>query len=411
MDRVNSEGSRAPDNKKARHLGLDALRILAMAMIITLHYLDKGGVLPKLPIALGELGPDGGAALFGSDLFGTGLSGSGLIAWLIEAFCVPAVNAYVLISAYFLIDSDYKPGRAVKLWGRVIFYSALIPVLYIAITGVPIDKYSWLRYLMPVTQEHYWFITAYVIMVLIAPLMNNKLTELSEKSYRLGLALLLLVLSLACTLLPVRLPLDKRGYDALWFICLYMVGGYIKLHIADKAKGRPVRFAFFYVITCLLMFASLLGINALYLRTGALGDFITRQYQYNSLLNLAASCFLFMAFLRLETAGESRLGKAVSDGSGDNSKSRTGGRGPLNARAVISRLGAASLGVYLLHEHELIRYAWPKLFGVGAFFGKWYFPAHWLLSVALIYLAGFLIEVLRKKLYEKCFSSSRSSGR
>ena len=103
---------------KKREANFELLRIVAMLMIITLHYLDKGGILPK---------PDSAFGL------------PGFLAWALEAFCVSAVNVYVLISAYFLAESEYRPMRAVKLWIEVLFYSIGIAVILIVAGVLPVD--------------------------------------------------------------------------------------------------------------------------------------------------------------------------------------------------------------------------------------------------------------------------------
>ena len=60
-----------------RKANYELLRILAMLMIIGLHYLDKGGILPKL---------------------NTTLSIPGALAWLVEAFFIMAVLSLIHIS-------------------------------------------------------------------------------------------------------------------------------------------------------------------------------------------------------------------------------------------------------------------------------------------------------------------------
>jgi surface polysaccharide O-acyltransferase-like enzyme len=85
-----------------RKTNYELLRIVAMLMIIALHYLDKGGILPKL---------------------NTDFNGAGYVAWLVEAFCLMAVNVYVLLSGYFGVESHWRIQKAVTLWGQVFFYS------------------------------------------------------------------------------------------------------------------------------------------------------------------------------------------------------------------------------------------------------------------------------------------------
>ena len=72
--------------KAGRQANYELLRIIAMWMVITLHYLNHTGMLP----AAGE-----------------DMVLSRAAALLIESFCIIAVNLYVMISGYFLSLSDF----------------------------------------------------------------------------------------------------------------------------------------------------------------------------------------------------------------------------------------------------------------------------------------------------------------
>lgn len=83
-----------------RQANFELLRIVAMLMIIVLHYLNKGGLLVD----------------YTSDRTGVNYA-----AHLAEAFCIVAVNCYVLLSGYFLVESAWKPERVVSLAGQILF--------------------------------------------------------------------------------------------------------------------------------------------------------------------------------------------------------------------------------------------------------------------------------------------------
>lgn len=336
---------------RKREANYELLRIVAMLMIITLHYLDKGGILPQPESAY---------------------TGAGLTAWVLEAFCVPAVNVYVLISAYFLSAGDYRPLKVVRLWLQVFFYSAGIAAVLTLLGVIPfsqIDLYRALLYLFPVIEEHYWFVTAYVLMYLLAPLMNDALFRLPEKTYRQGILLLLLFLSVSKSILPVKLPVDRLGYDALWFLCLYLIGVYVR-----RFEPR-IRFALMgYVICSLLIFGSLLAVHAFYAKTGSLGDFINRQYQYNSIFCLLAAIFLFSVF----------RGVRIAEG---------------KLSAIVCRAASASFGVYLIHEHIDLRYRWPDWLGTLRFADTPLFVPHWIVSMIGVYLACMSVDFVRQALF------------
>lgn len=88
-----------------RQANFELLRVVAMFMIISLHYLVKGGAAVPFPFAAGE-------------------NPVGVLAWLIEAFCIVAVNCYVLISGYFLVESAWKPGGRSLWFYRFFLFSA-----------------------------------------------------------------------------------------------------------------------------------------------------------------------------------------------------------------------------------------------------------------------------------------------
>ena len=90
--------------KEERNIGLDVLRILAMIMIVVLHYLGKGELLKEQ----------------NTDYL------NHVIYWFCECLCIIAVNCYVLISGYFLVKSDFKIKKFLNLWGQVVFYSATV---------------------------------------------------------------------------------------------------------------------------------------------------------------------------------------------------------------------------------------------------------------------------------------------
>lgn len=122
--------------KSERQANFELLRIVAMLMIIVLHYLNKGELLTA---------------------YTTDRTVINYAAHLIEAFCIVAVNCYVLLSGYFLVESAWRPGRVVSLAGQILFYSVLIPVVLLCVGVVPagaLSVYDWLDYVIPVETEH-----------------------------------------------------------------------------------------------------------------------------------------------------------------------------------------------------------------------------------------------------------------
>ena len=129
----------------------EALRILAMLMVVTLHYLDKGGLLTSA-----------------SEPFGV----VSYAAWFVESFAIVAVNVYVLITGYFMCESRMKLKRLLQIICQVMWYTLLIPVVFVLLGLVDVRSfttYDFLRFLFPVHMKHYWFVTSYVLLMLLVP--------------------------------------------------------------------------------------------------------------------------------------------------------------------------------------------------------------------------------------------------
>ena len=342
---------------KKRIVSIELLRILAMMMVVMLHYLSKGGLLTSL-----------------TEEF----SGGAYIAWLLEAFSIVAVNVYMLISGYFLVESGFKFGRLAELVCQVLFYSLLIPPILMA-AGIldpgQLTVYRLLQYLLHNQMAHYWFITAYVIMYLFSPVLGAGARQLGQKQLRNMIILLLVFFSVSKSVLPVKLEADNLGYDGLWFICVFLVAAYMRLYgIPFLQKGK--RAALCYLGGCLLIYGLTMGVRLVYLKTGRLGNFIHAPYDYNHILNLFAAISLFYAFSKWKLSGEKPLGK------------------------LILRVAPYTLGVYLLHEHVELRMLWPHWMGATLECSPWALAARAFCSVLLVFTACILVDMARGFLFK-----------
>lgn len=334
-----------------RQANFELLRIVAMLMIIILHYLNKGGLI--LP--------------YTQDNSTINYAGH-----LIEVFCIVAVNCYVLISGYFMVESVWKPGRVVSLAAQILFYSLLIPVVLICagvVSPGELSVYDWLNYVLPVETEHYWFATAYLILYLFAPLLAAGVKAVDQRTLRIIIGVLALYFCIWKSVVPATLATDRYGYDFGWFLFLFLIAAYIRLYgLPGLEKKRNA--AVLYGSMCL-------GIFLLTAVTGSLGEalpplayYMDMPDTYNHILCLLASVGLFMLFKTMKP----REGRSAE---------------------LIRRLAPYTFGVYLLHEHILIRYRWMQWLRVDTVRGSWAFIPYMIGCVAVVYAAGTLIDWLR----------------
>ena len=339
------------DKVSKRQANFELMRIVAMMMVIVLHYLGKGGIL--VPYA----------------------QNSSLLnhtAWLIEAFCIVSVNCYVLISGYFLVESGWKSGRIWSLIAQILFYSVLIPVIMLCLGMISVSElsiYDWLYFILPVQSGHYWFATYYVLFYIFVPILAAGVQNLEKRTLQIVIAMLFLFLSVGKTIIPFFLAIDNSGYHLDWFLCLFLVAAYIRKYgIAWLEKGKWGMIL--YIGMCFLIWAISAFSGMVERRTGALSHYVHMPYTYNYVFVFLASVGLFYMFRNLHI----KEGKAA---------------------CLIRKLAPYTFGVYLLHCHNLVKdiiYSW---LGVEKVKESWLFIPHMIFCVLIIYLVGTVVDFAR----------------
>lgn len=340
-----------------RQPNFEILRVLAMLMVITLHYLSKGGLLANTALQDNSL--------------------TNWLFWTLEAFSVSAVNVYVLISGYFLVDKKFKLGKLAELWCQVFFYSVVVAMV-LMLTGI-VDFHNYMDlfqiqfFVFPVINGHYWFATAYIMLYLFAPFLGAGVNKLNQRQHGTLILLLITIFSVAKTFIPFELALDDKGYSVVWFLCLFLIAAYYRKYgfafLQKKGKG----FLFFFISVCMMMLG--LGIaTSLVSQTGKYTYVLSVPLSYNSIFVLCASVALFSGFAELKLK--------------DNALTR-----------FFVRIAPYTFGVYLLHEHLLLRYEWTQWLQVNHSYGMLRLP-HLLLSVIIVFTVGIIVDVIRALLFK-----------
>ena len=350
--------------KRERMANLELLRCVAMMMVVVLHYLGKGNLLAELTQ------PD--------------FTGAQQAAWLLECFCIVAVNVYMFISGYFLCNSSFKFSRLIQLLLQVWFYSVvfgLAGALSGVMRGPDFDVHYLLTLIFPISMGHYWFMTAYIFLYLLLPFVGLAVGKMGKRQMQTALLLLLLAFCIVKSVLPVRFEMDGQGYDCLWYLCVFLTAAYVR-RFGGALLGKRWLGPVLYGGGCLLIFATTILLRLIYLRTGSLGTMIGFGLEYNHILPLAAAVGLFAIFSGIRIQG------------------KTAG--------LINRIAPATLGVYLLHENLGLRYTWQNWLGAenaaqaiagntaGAYVSL---LLHTAAAAVIVFVCGVLVETVRKGIF------------
>ena len=185
--------------------GLNLLRIIAMLFIVGEHFVYHGLPIHR-PLDFNE---------------------NLALSFLYLAFAKVEVNCFVLISGYFLIYSQGIKWKHIgRLWGKTLLYSVGLTLLFLPIMDLSVKDI--VRSALPVKLELYWFITAYIGMYLLHPMVNRAVCGLSQRNF---LHTVFLFVGMFCLYsFKGDTFYAHWGRGILWMMTLYLIGGYIRLY-------------------------------------------------------------------------------------------------------------------------------------------------------------------------------------
>ena len=230
------------------------------------------------------------------------------------------INCFVLVSGYFLCTKRFSWRRLLRLAAEVEFYALAVWVTMAYIGWRPATWQSLISSLMVlVSGVNASFISSFMVLMLIHPLLNMVIGRLSEKMHRWILAVCMLYFVVLSTL-GIKCPIG----EVPWYCVLYFLAAYLQLH----APCRSPRFWNLALGVALLMSACSMAFGAI------ANNFMEGRnlicwfvFPHFKVLSLCVAVALFMA------CRTCRLPSC------------------LGGASVV--LGAGTFGVYLLHDGTL----------------------------------------------------------
>ena len=348
------ESVRCMSVSSGREVQFELLRVLAMLGVVMNHVFNYG-----LDI-YGDFRVDVSAP-WGCAVWG--------MLELMKLLALPSVNCYVLITGYFLMGRPELRARGIwRVWSVTWTYAVGIYLGCAACGAVPFSWGELLRNAMPLATNRYWFVTSYVVLLLLAPLVSAWLRGVSRRRYEL----VLLLGGVVC-FQPLLGQYIMGDQQVLLFVYLFIAGGYIRRY-ADGGlpAGQNTQPVAGKAAAFLGMLALMMG-YAWYKnwRTGGELYTVFAMAYHGPVLPLSLALFLIMKDVRVRSAC---------------------------LRRMIMRLAPLSFAVYVIHTQPVV-HEW--LWRVS---GEWLLslPAPWLpLACACVTVAVFVCclpaELLRRK--------------
>lgn len=197
--------------KLERASNIEFFRIIAMCMVITVHYFATCNA---------------GANTEPGEL-------SNLIYIFVESFCICGVNMFVLITGYFSTNqSKIKIRKILDLLVDVAFWGGVSYVFCVLFGWRAFSITELIKEVFPFVKGGRWFVKAYIILMLFIPFINKVINQISKESYRVLLIISMILFSVWPSFLP-QPPIDDYGYGFIHFILLYLIGAYIKKYVSN----------------------------------------------------------------------------------------------------------------------------------------------------------------------------------
>lgn len=202
--------------------------------------------------------------------------------------------------------------------------------------------------LTPIISDFYWFITMYVGMYILSPLLNHFIKSLSKRKHQCVLVLCFVLFSVRTNIFYYSSGMNIAGGVSIsWFLVMYLFGAYIRLY--DVGQGQ-------------------------YGKWMAAGVVFELLIPLSRVVIVAAAICLFVGFLGIKI----RPGRLAN---------------------LILLLGSTAIGVYLIHEHYYIRIALWDDVKAWSWLYQWYMMPKIVVTVLGVYAVCSAVELVRRLIF------------
>ena len=276
-----------------------------------------------------------------------------------------AVNLYVLVSGYFLINTKFKMSRIIRTWVSALFYSVIITTMFLLLSLEPWSIVTFGKSFFPLSTDAYWFVSQYIGLLILSPFLAMLVRQLSYRQY---VALLIGMGLMVLSVIP-DFPLGKRfsishGNSVWSFVYLFFIAGFIRLHLKRIPMGKLVMTVLGLALLTMVS-EMVLGIH------NGVGHLL--WFNYNGiLLFLSVAVFVFIRQQQIPETG---------------------------IWSLMVKVAPYTFGVYLIHDHLLMRdWIWKTL-SMTSYANQWIYALAVMVVCVLIFAICILIDTVRKRLF------------
>ena len=326
------------------------MRIVAMIIIIAHHYVVNSGLTGMFDFS--DITPN---MIF---LQFVGFGGK------------MAINAFVLISAYFMCCQKVTWKRVLKLVFEIYFYKILIYILFIATS---VDSFSLKNLYKTICSPFYGFergfVGSFLAFYIMIPFLNIFIKNISIEIHKCLIITLLFLYTFISSFL-----LNTAAWSYLgWYITLYFIASYMRLHPHKIFESKKLALSGL-LISIALVFLSIILIDLIGPRIGFY-DYYFFCADSQKILALTTGLFMFLTFKNME----------------------------IKQNKFINTIAMTTFGVLLIHANSdaMRSFLWGDLLNNTGYYSSNVLPIHFIGSVLLVYIVCVAIDYCRIRFLEK----------
>lgn len=203
-----------------------------------------------------------------------------------------AVNCFILLSGYFGIKLTKQ--RFFSFSMQLLFYSFLTLGIYLMLPDGQhilndLSIASWLKNTFPSGDTGWWFVTSYVIVMLLSPILNAGAEAISKTTFAW-----ILIVTLGVFMSGYHYYTNSLPTMNAFFVMIYLIGRYLRLH--------PIRFVDKYCLWIwILSVLAIVGHEALLYTRGTLtSELFARISHCSNPFNIIAAIAFFCMFKKID---------------------------------------------------------------------------------------------------------------
>lgn len=251
-----------------------------------------------------------------------------------------------------------------KLW----FYSILIFLVTWYFNIIQPTYINIFKTVFPFISAEYWFVSAYIMLILLIPFLNIVSAQLNYKEH-----LILLIVLISFDTLSLIRNYTMSDYLAS-FVVVYFIGTFLRKYLN---KLQPVKSWMLYCNIFFLWILELVSMEILFHKGYGIGSVRFTD----KLFGFAGATSIFMLFLRAKSFYSPK----------------------------INEIAKTVFAAYLLTDNPFTRhFVWDHIFQTFKFQNCLWVPVYGLFCIALIILLTILIDILRVKLFSKLCKLAKS---